>query len=185
MQKKLIVEMFEQEKTYWWHRAKRYTVQNILAAASHSRQLMLLDIGCGTGQLMEELKKFGTVYGVDISRDALSFCKKRGLTNLSQATLGKTKLPFKDKTFDAVFCLDVLEHIDEWEKSLLELKRVLKPQGFLIVTVPAYQFFFSYWDKMLGHKRRYTKQLLIQQTAQAGFFLWPRKKRTQAILFWS
>lgn len=171
MQKKLITQMYRQERYYWWHRAKRTLVHRMISRFFPSKKLQSMDIGCGTGLLLEELARYGSSWGVDISAQSLSFCKKRGLKNLKQGELGNKQLPFKSNTFDVITALDVIEHIDDDVGALREIRRMLNKNGILIVTVPAYQFLFSYWDRMLGHKRRYTKHMLIDHAKTAGFTL--------------
>lgn len=170
METKLIDEMYNQESYYWWHKAKRNLVLKVIKNKIRVKEITdILDIGCGTGKLIEELSKYGNVYGIDTSDKALKYCKKRGLINVYKCELGKQKLPFKSGKFSIVTCLDVIEHIENEYEVLLEIKRVLKPDGHLIVTVPAYQFLFSYWDKLLHHKRRYTARALKSQTDRVHF----------------
>jgi len=165
MEIKLIDEMYNQESYYWWHKAKRNIVQQLIKNKIGTKDITdILDIGCGTGKLMEELSRYGNVYGIDTSGKALNYCKKRGLVNVYKCELGKQKLPFKSDKFSIVTCLDVIEHIEDENDVLLEINRVLKPGGHLVITVPAYQFLFSYWDQLLHHKRRYTTRNLKHQT---------------------
>lgn len=93
----------------------------------------ILDVGCGGGLFIEELQRYGyKITGIDISYNLLSKIKENKIL-LSAKVSG---LPFKDKTFSCILCTEVLEHILDINKSLLELKRVLKPDGYLIITVP-------------------------------------------------
>lgn len=103
---------------------------------------------------MSMLSQFGEVFGIDVSNDALIFCKKRGFKNLKRADAAKTG--FQNEFFDVITMLDVLEHIEE-DETLREVKRIVKPGGIVIVTVPAFQWLWSSWDVVLKHKRRYTK----------------------------
>lgn len=170
MRNDLYHEMYIQETTHWWHLRKRGLVMQILPRLlkqqKKSGKLKILDIGCGTGQLMKELSVVGSVYGIDVSQQAIQYCKKRGLSHVVKADASE-RIPYPAKSFTAVVMLDVLEHIKEDAKVLNEINRVLVPGGVLIITVPAYKFFYSYWDKMLHHERRYSKHELKEKVEAA------------------
>ncbi|MFH2062097.1 MAG: class I SAM-dependent methyltransferase, partial [Candidatus Beckwithbacteria bacterium] len=135
-----------------------------------SKPGVVLDVGAGTGKLLEELKLNGwQVSGVDGAIEAVEQSKRRGVV-IHQHDIRK-KLPFKVDSFDLVTSLDVLEHIKDDKSLLIEMRRVLKPQGIILITVPAYQWLFSYWDKMLKHFRRYEKMDLVRLGNKAGLKL--------------
>jgi ubiquinone/menaquinone biosynthesis C-methylase UbiE len=159
MRKDLITQLYEQEKFYWWHRGKRSIVRKNLQTYRRGKKITILDIGCGTGMLLKELPSDDFVWGLDSSDQALDFCRKRGFSRLKKGMLGK-KLPFRNKEIDVILMLDVLEHVGNEQKALEEIARILKPGGLVIITVPAYQSIYSYWDKMLGHYRRYNSGTL-------------------------
>lgn len=157
--------MYHQEKTYWWHVAKRKLVCAFIQGKK------VLDVGCGTGAMLSELKSKGfTTFGIDGSAEALKFCRQRGLTSLQKVDFEKP-LPFGAGVFDTVLCLDVLEHVESDDKLLANIQKILHPGGRLILTVPAYQFFWTYWDEMLGHKRRYELSQIRNLVKKAGFKL--------------
>jgi 2-polyprenyl-3-methyl-5-hydroxy-6-metoxy-1,4-benzoquinol methylase len=114
------------------------------------------------------LAEYGQVYGTDLSGLALEFCAKRGFKGVCQANIIEG-LPFPEASFDVITALDVIEHLKDDHAGLYNLWQVLKPGGLLIVSVPAYQFLFSYWDEMLGHERRYTTHSMQARLEQAGF----------------
>ena len=80
-----------------------------------------------------------------------------------------TNLSFPNNSFDLVTAFDVFEHLEDDQKGLEEAFRVLKKGGFLLLTVPAYSWLWSFHDESLGHKRRYTKQELEKKVKKAGF----------------
>lgn len=169
MRSDLFGEMYRLEETYWWHIAKRRVILSLLGSLiSGKKSLKFLDVGCGTGMMLEELSSYGDVYGVDGSSEALTYCKKRGFDEVVLANLVKP-WPFKDSSFNVVTMLDVLEHLKRDDYALCELYRVLKPSGLFFLTVPAYPFFWTYWDEILGHKRRYNKAKLLKKLRRAGF----------------
>lgn len=169
MRQDLFDEMYELESTYWWHVAKRRLVLRLLAPIlTILDQAKFLDIGCGTGMMMQDFSKYGSVFGVDGSVRALSYCVKRGLSSVVAVDLN-SNLPFSDEQFDVVTMLDTLEHLDDDFLVLNEIHRVLKPGGCFVVTVPAYPLLWTYWDEILGHKRRYRKSRLIDKLMKTGF----------------
>ncbi len=153
MRTDLYADLFNLEDKHWWHVSKRRIVTTFIKIYAKTNNLKILDIGCGTGKNLDQFKEFGQIFGLDSSKDALTFCKKRGLNNL---TLGRAeKTPYKADFFDIITILDVLEHTDD-DKTIKEIKRILKTGGILIATVPAFDWLWSRWDKILHHRRRYT-----------------------------
>lgn len=173
MEAYLYEDLYQTEETHWWHLSKRaLVVETLWRFVFQFKQLRLgknkpriLDIGCGTGKNMEELSRFAHVYGVDQSAEAARFCHQRGLSKVFQGQAAR--LPFPDQTFEMVTLLDVLEHIDE--SDLIEINRVIKSNGILLITVPAFNWLWSKWDEVLHHRRRYTVPQLIKVVQSFGF----------------
>lgn len=159
--------IYETEIIHWWYRARRNIVKQILA--SHTRlsereRLRILDVGCGTGQLMKEMQQFGSVYGVDISQRAVAYCKERGL---APSIASADNLPYGNDTFDAVVALDVLEHLQDDRAGARELARVLSPNGIAVVAVPAFMFLWGITDDAGHHYRRYNKKEILAVLKEA------------------
>ncbi|MGQ9699229.1 MAG: class I SAM-dependent methyltransferase, partial [Armatimonadota bacterium] len=106
------------------------------------------------GVVARDLETLGSVVGVDISQDALTFTRRRGVSNLVCASA--ESLPFTDAAFDLVTALDVLEHLDSDRLGAFEIRRVMRPGALLIASVPALQALWSGHDVALHHRRRYT-----------------------------
>lgn len=171
--------MAEREQTYWWHLGRLRIIQTYLRAAKGKKQnIRILNVGCGTGGTIDMLTQEGQTDNVDISDEAISFMNKRGYRNITK--VDGVKLPFKDKTFDIVGAFDVLEHIEEHIDALKEWKRVIKDDGAILITVPAYQWLWSAHDESLHHKRRYTIKSLNDAAKQANLRV---DKRSYAITF--
>lgn len=147
------------ESVHPWFAAKRkflayYLDRYLLPPAK------VLDIGCGTGAIMEELGRLGyDIFGIDPSAEALNYCCQKSLA-VAAATAEKTEQP--DSSFDGVIALDVLEHLPDDQAGLREMLRILKPGGTAIITVPAHQDLFSVHDKELHHFRRYGRAQLCE-----------------------
>ncbi len=166
MKKYLYEDLFSLEDKHWWHISKRQIVRQLIEKYNKVKNPKILDVGCGTGKNMENLKSLGFVYGLDSSIDALNFCKKRGLKNLILGSAEKTHL--KKDTFNIITLLDVLEHTDD-NKALQEVYRILKNDGLIIITVPAYSWLWSNWDVVLHHQRRYTTKSLSEILKKNNF----------------
>lgn len=166
MEKYLYQDLYILEESHWWHISKRRVVQEIIRKYKNSKDLKILDIGCGTGKNMENMQKFGKVWGVDSSNAAIKFCKLRGLSNVKLGKAEKTN--FKSNSFNVITMLDVLEHTDD-NKTLKEMYRILKRRGLLIATVPAFSWLWSEWDVVLHHKRRYTKEDVVKVFKKNNF----------------
>jgi len=142
-------------------RVRRAIVMDTLATyvTPGKQRVKILDFGCGSGLLVDELSKKGmSVYGVDMSEEAIAFGKSRGIKGLS--VLSSDHIDFPDDTFDAILMLDVLEHLEPVDHILTEVERILKPGGVMIIMVPAFMFLWGIQDTVSQHYRRYTKPTL-------------------------
>ena len=96
--------------------------------------LNVLDVGCGTGRMVENLKKFGAkVTGLDVSEKMLAIAKKHFST--TEFVLGDIEeLPFEDESFDMVVATFVIVHLGTLQRAFDEVYRVLKPGGVFLVS---------------------------------------------------
>lgn len=164
--------MYEIEGTHWWFAGRRRILESFLERIIDDlnikdRPVRILDVGCGTGANLEMLSRFGEAEGVDVSEDALAFCRARGLERVKNGAA--EKLPYEDATFDLVTALDVVEHLDDDISGLKEMQRVLRPGGRALLFVPAFMFLWGVQDDISHHRRRYRLPQLIE-TARAGGF---------------
>jgi ubiquinone/menaquinone biosynthesis C-methylase UbiE len=124
-------------------------------ANSLPREFRVLDLGCGVGHILTILPTSFEKVGVDYSLHSLKLARRQldeqtGLVNASGQAL-----PFEDSSFDLITCLEVLEHLEDDEKAVREISRVLKPGGYLIASVPS-QYYFEEYRELMGHYRHYT-----------------------------
>jgi SAM-dependent methyltransferase len=157
------------EGSHWWFVGRRRIIEGFLAriCSNFSGQPRILDVGCGTGANLEMLSRFGDAEGIDVSQEALSFCRERGLKNVRW---GEAEgIPFADGTFDLVTAFDVVEHLDDDVGGLKEIYRVLRPGGRALLFVPAFMFLWGVQDDVSHHRRRYTLSNLKQAVEAAGF----------------
>ncbi|OGC96911.1 hypothetical protein A2634_02830 [Candidatus Amesbacteria bacterium RIFCSPHIGHO2_01_FULL_48_32] len=162
-----LLQIFNEiELFHWWWEGRRFLIRQIFGRYFTDGGLKILDVGCGTGGEISFLEKFGKVWGVDKSKMAVNYCRKKGLNNVK---LGEaTKLPYPGRKFDSVGLFDVLEHIKNDRLALLEAKRVTRRGGLVIITVPATPFIWSKHDVLQGHYRRYTGTSLAGVAKAAG-----------------
>ena len=100
----------------------------------------ILDIGCGDGNVSQLYLRRGQVYGLDISMEALEAAKKRGIETVNH-DLNKLPLPFENDFFDTIILTDVIEHVINPLELISEVRRVLKKNGKIIITVPNFSRF--------------------------------------------
>lgn len=174
--------MYRFEDTYWWFVARRHLIASLLDGwYARDGQSEILDIGCGTGAMLDELAPFGHVMGADFAPEALAFCRQRG-SHYPLTRADVRRLPFAADSFDVVTAMDIIEHIDNDKAASAEIFRVLRPGGRLFVTVPAFQSLWSEHDEALHHYRRYTVPHLKDLFQRVGFAV-PKMSYTVTSLF--
>ena len=110
----------------------------------------ILDCACGAGYGSFILSLQNEVTGIDLSEEAINYAKKRYVNNGLGFVLGTAeKLPFKNKSFDVIVSFETIEHLKNPGKFILEVKRVLKDNGTLIVSTPNKSVFSPHLQKPL------------------------------------
>ena len=161
--------LFEMEQRHFWHIGRREIIMDILKRnIPDLAKSTMLEIGCGNGSVLAYLKQNGVdIEGGDIYLEGLKLCQRRaGSVDLYHVDI--LALPFYDD-FDVIGVFDVLEHIDDDEKALLEISQALKSRGKMMLTVPAHKFLWSYFDVQSHHVRRYSKKELVAKLERNGF----------------
>ena len=159
------------EEKHWWFVGRRAILETFLKAIiekirNPNSAIRILDVGCATGANLEMLSHFGEAEGVDVSDDALEFCRGKGLK--AQKGLAE-KLPFEDESFDITTALDVVEHLDDDVAGLREMFRVTRKGGYSLVFVPAFMWLWGVQDDVSNHRIRYTKNQIVERLKKAGF----------------
>lgn len=166
MDSALYDQHFRLEDTHWWFLGRRRLVLQEIARYAGPCAGRILDIGCGTGGMLTHLQTFGDAVGLDPSEEAQAACVRRSVPFVRG---GGSTLPFRDGSFDIVTALDVIEHVRDDAGILAEMRRVLRPGGLLLLTVPAYQFLWSQHDVFNHHVRRYRRSGLEQLLRRTDF----------------
>jgi SAM-dependent methyltransferase len=158
-----LLRLGELEQWHFWFVGRRALLGRLLAKYLKGGSELILDAGCGTGFLPEKLLRRGyRVVGLD--RRTEGIFARRHAVRFVQAEAGR--LPFGDELFEAALLLDVLEHLDDRE-VLGDVRRVLRPGGWVIIMVPAAPWLWSYRDEAAGHRRRYRRRQLLRLIAAA------------------
>lgn len=149
--------LFEAELRHFWFKSRRDKIcQTFLKHVKNTDKI--LEVGGGTGFIAGALKNIGfSIEMSDIHFNGLLHAKKRGIENLYQFDLFNP--PFQEE-FDVICLFDVLEHLHEQQVALECIKKMLKPGGIIILTVPAHDWLWSQEDVIAGHRMRFTKKKL-------------------------
>lgn len=142
------------EETHWWFQGRRAILESIISKLSLPADAAILEAGCGTGGNLAMLARHGEVHAVELDQTSLRYARGRGIGEISWGRLPE-RIPYEAMNFDLIVVLDVLEHLDEDEKTIAALASRLKDGGWLVVTVPAFQFLYGAHDVIHHHFRRY------------------------------
>lgn len=129
-----------------------------------------LEIGCGTGYVLSGVaKEFPEVrlLGSEIFTAGLGFAAKR-LPSVNFVQMDARCIPYTEE-FDVIGAFDVLEHIEEDVDVLRQFHAALKPQGFILLTVPQHAWLWSSIDEYACHVRRYSAKDILDRIEKSGF----------------
>ena len=165
--------MYAAEERQWWYAGMRAIGFGLLDRALRARNApswtarRFLDAGCGTGLNLEHLADRGQAVGIDLSAEAVRFCVSRGVIVVRGSVL---TLPFPERSFDGLVSFDVLYHawVSDDREAMHELARVLRPDGLLLVRVPALKMLWGAHDEAVHSRHRYTKGELKALLEGAG-----------------
>lgn len=149
------------EEIHWWYTGRREILRKVLNKFI-TKKPKILDIGCGTGGNFSLLRKYGTIRGIEYSELAIKKARKKFPNiDIKKGSL-PNDFPIKNERYDLITMFDVLEHINDDQKSLEIVYNYLNNNGRLVITVPAFNFLWSKSDEVQFHKRRYTKKQLLE-----------------------
>ncbi|MCB0662062.1 MAG: class I SAM-dependent methyltransferase [Saprospiraceae bacterium] len=156
------------ERQHWWFNSRR---KQVLEMAKPVKGEKILDVGCASGLLLEDLVDAGMdkndLHGIDVSEEAIEKCHTKGFANTH--VMDGAAITLEKGSFDLLIASDCLEHIENDEKALSNWFSLLKPGGRIVVFVPAFMSLWSAHDVVNYHFRRYTKPELASKAKKAGF----------------
>jgi SAM-dependent methyltransferase len=172
----LTAQQIEEDK-HWWFASRTWALLGMLdrvvpghdGSTGLTTGLRVLDVGCGAGNMIHHLGRYGQVKGVEIDPRPIAVARQRGY-DVEQGDATQT-LPFEADSFDLVAALDLIEHNEDDTAILLECHRLLKPGGHIVITVPAFMWLWSNNDVINAHVRRYTAGGLRAKLQQVGFHI--------------
>lgn len=159
---------FAIEENSFWFRHRNNCIASIIKSYPPENNNTIFDIGGGNGFVSLGLVKSGfNVALVEPGVTGASNAKKRGLSNVICATITAAK--FNDHSLPAVGLFDVIEHIEDDLAFLKSVRKLMKRNARLYVTVPSYSFLWSAEDVFAGHFRRYSLDSILNVLQLAGF----------------
>ncbi len=161
-------QLAEIESSNWWFRSRNRLLLWILHRKIGKFE-NFLEVGCGTGFVLECIAKsfpYVEISGAEYYEEGLEFAKTR-IPSANFKKLDITKMSDRE-SYDVIGAFDVIEHIEEDQKSLINLAHALKPTGKLIISVPQHQWLWSATDEASCHVRRYSSKELSAKLQAAG-----------------
>jgi SAM-dependent methyltransferase len=151
-------DKYEQlEKEHWWFKVRAKILEDTVRKTFTipNSNLRILNVGASTGGTSEWLEKFGEVTSLEIDKECFVILREKfGDKAVNGSVLN---IPFSPNSFDLVCAFDVIEHVENDMAAMKELARVVKKEGKIIISVPAYQALWSNHDVINHHFRRYVK----------------------------
>ena len=152
----------ENQKEHWWYKGRREIISSIISKfVLKNNKLKILDFGAGSGANTIALSHYGEVYVYEKNENALQLLKKRFEKIPDIFVLDEIN---ENIFFDLIIASDVIEHIEKDDEIIKFFSKVLKNDGNILITVPAYNFLYTERDKVLGHFRRYNSNTLKKKT---------------------
>ena len=145
--KKLVKKMYQEiADTYYAFRTNKDTsgwfynehleMPTTLKMLGKLNKKKVLDLGCGPGLYVRELRKHGAIVkGIDNSKELIEIARKENPLNDFKIASIENRLPYKDKEFDLVLCTLVLGHFFSWDKIFKEVSRILKKNGLFVFSI--------------------------------------------------
>ncbi len=160
--------LYKLETGYWWYKALHELVEFYIQKLN-SKGSKILDAGCGTGGMLDILKRYGTIEGIDSSEKAISFCKKKGLRNVKLRDLNNWQ--YCPNHYNAIVSLDVLaqEGIIDDIAVMHKIFHALNTGGIFILNVTAFNCLKREHDIVVSTLRRYKRDALVAELKKIGF----------------
>ncbi|MDX6424566.1 MAG: hypothetical protein QOI67_2037 [Gaiellaceae bacterium] len=156
-----------EERSFWFRARNRLIVSTFRRRFPDATSF--LEVGCGGGVVLaaiaDALPQIRLVGG-ELYEEGLAVARRR-LPDVELRALDARDIGYEDE-FDVVGAFDVIEHIDEDEQVLAQMVRATRPGGGVLVLVPQHRWLWSEHDKIVEHRRRYTRKELVAKAKRAG-----------------
>lgn len=160
------------ERDHWWYVARRRILDDLLATLGGSFR-DACDVGAGAGSHLPVLRRHAArVTAIDVSLQALGYCRQKGYDEAVSASLEQPLPPAMIGRFDLVTAMDVLEHLDDDARGVAALAGLAAPGGRLVITVPAFGWLWGLQDDVSHHRRRYRLRALLDLVRAARLEVW-------------
>lgn len=168
MDRQVYERMDANEANHWWFVGRRRIIETaIQRLIPLPKNPDILEAGCGTGGNLSLLSKFGALDAFEYDSVAREIATEKSGVCVPAGAL-PDDIPFEQKPYDMIGLFDVLEHIEDDQATLTQLATRLKPDGRILLTVPAMPWLWSRHDERHHHFRRYTRKSLQNTAAKAG-----------------
>ncbi len=157
-----------EEGSFWFQARNRLIEWALRTYFPHARAVF--EVGCGTGFVLSEIRRVLpalSLSGSDLYAEGLAFAGDR-LPGVPLYQMDGTRIPFAEE-FDVICSFDVLEHVEEDEVVLRQMRRAVRTRGGLVITVPQHKFLWSGIDEYSLHKRRYSRRNIVDKVRRSGF----------------
>ena len=168
---KFFSELARIENKHFWFRTRNRVIATLTEQITRNLPdgYRVLEVGCGTGNVLRALEQAcprGIVIGMDLFAEGLAFARTRTSCPLVQ---GNLEQPGFGVQFDLIGAFDVVEHLSDDLQVFRSIHSMLKPGGLLLLTVPAHQTLWSYFDEASHHCRRYEPADLHRKLNETGY----------------
>jgi SAM-dependent methyltransferase len=172
MERAIFDRMAAIDAEHWWFAGRRRIVGHAIErlAPALPETARILEVGCGTGSNLLMLQRYGRVDAIEPDASARRLASERGGIAVASGLL-PDGVKLRDRAYDLIVLLDVLEHVERDRDALAVLRAKLRPGGRLLLTVPAAPWMWSGHDVAHHHKRRYTVATLCGVLADGGYRL--------------
>ena len=160
----------ELEKQHWWFRARREILKTFIQNLQLPEHSVVIEIGVGSGENLYTIYPgHYQLYGIEPFPRNAEYANERGEVPVYTGTAEAWPDELENHRIDMICMFDVLEHLEHDSAALKYMYEKLQPGGYLLLSVPAYQWLWGRQDEISHHYRRYTRSSLLKKIQNAGF----------------